>query len=187
MSELDSQLLDFFKALANEARLKIIGLLAQQPRSVDELAAMLELSAPTVSHHLAQLQKARLVEARAQQYYNVYSLRKDVLEEMARDILSVERLSQVAETVDQDSFTNKVLKDYLVHGRLKTIPSQLKKKEVVIRWLAQKFEPAKKYPEKQVNTILKAYHDDFATLRRELVDMKLMVRKDGVYWRTDQN
>ncbi len=178
-----TRLLTFFKALADESRLKIVGLLAHQPRSVDELAAMLDLTAPTVSHHLARLQQAGLVEARAQQYYNIYALRTDALQEMAREILATEKLAEVASGVNQDAFTNKVLGDFLERGRLKAIPSQLKKKQAVIQWLAENFEPGKRYAEKQVNAILKKYHDDYATLRRELVDMKYLARKDGVYWR----
>src|SRR5919202_209884 len=183
MNSHSEQLLAFFKALADENRLKIVGLLAQQPRSVDDLAAMLGLTAPTVSHHLARLQAADLVEARAQQYYNVYSLRTSALQAMAQQILSTERLAETAEHVDQDAFGKKVLGDFVVQGRLKAIPSQLKKKQVVIHWMAQKFQPGKKYSEKQVNAVLKPIHDDFATLRRELINMKYLARQDGVYWR----
>jgi hypothetical protein len=39
------------------------------------------------------------------------------------------------------------------------------------------------YTEKQVNGILKRYHDDTATLRRELVENQLMAREAGRYWR----
>lgn len=183
MAENQARLLNFFKALSNESRLKIVGLLAQQARSGDELAAMLGLGAPTVSHHLARLQEAGLVEARAQQYYNVYALRASALQAMARELLSTEKLAEVAAEVNQDAFANKILGDYLARGRLKVIPSQLKKKQVVIGWLAENFQPNRKYSEKQVNVILKKYHDDFATLRRELVNMKHLARKDGIYWR----
>jgi predicted transcriptional regulator len=177
------KLLGFFKALADESRLKIIGLLAQQPRSVDELAAMLELSGPTVSHHLARLQAIGLLEARAEQYYSVYSLRTDALHAMAKDILSTEKLSEVVEDVDQDAYARKVMANYVDNGRIKQIPTQLKKLEVIIRWLAKLFEPGRTYTEKQVNEILKKHNEDYATLRRELVDMGFLARKNGTYWK----
>ena len=181
------KLVEFFKALADESRLKIIGLVAQQPRSVDELAAMLELSGPTISHHLSYLQHVGLVEARAQQYYSIYSLRTSALHAMAKEILSTEKLTRtVTEDVDQDAYANKVLANYVVNGRLKQIPSQFKKLEVIIRWLAKNFEPGRQYTEKQVNEILKKYHADFATLRRELVDFHLLDRKNNVYWHIDK-
>jgi biotin operon repressor len=183
MSERMSELVGFFKAVADETRLRIVGLLSQEPRSVDELATMLGLSAPTLSHHLAKLQAIGLVEARAQQYYNVYSLRLDVLQEMARRLLSTDELTHIAGDVDQDAFAKKVLSNYLEHGRLKEIPRQLKKKQAVVKWLAGQFAPGERYSEKQVNETLAAFHHDFATLRRELVDMRFLAREDGVYWR----
>ena len=176
------RLLEFFKALADQTRLKIVGLLAQQPRSVDELTAMLELSGPTISHHLQYLQHAGLVEARAQQYYSMYELRIDNLHAMAREILSNEKLSEVAVDVDQDAYAKKVMAVYVVDGKIKQIPTQLKKLEVIIRWLARLFEPGRTYTEKQVNEILKKYHEDYATLRRELIDMHFLDRKNGQYW-----
>ena len=78
------ELLAFFKALGNEKRLKIVGLLAQKPLCVEELAAILDLSAATVSHHLRRLVEAGLVAASAEGYYNVYSLRAETLRDSSR-------------------------------------------------------------------------------------------------------
>ena len=67
MTEADqTSLLAFFKAMANESRLKIVGLLAQRERSVQELAELLALKEPTVSHHLAVLKDLGLVSVRAE-------------------------------------------------------------------------------------------------------------------------
>jgi len=49
--DFNSQLLAFFKALADENRLKIVGLLAQREFSVEELAETLSLGVSTTSHH----------------------------------------------------------------------------------------------------------------------------------------
>ncbi len=70
-------LLLFFKALADENRLKMIGILAEQECSVEELAAMLHLKAPTVSHHLAKLKELELVEMRPEGNTHVYRLNSD--------------------------------------------------------------------------------------------------------------
>jgi predicted transcriptional regulator len=173
----------FFKALADENRLKIVGLLARQPQSVEELAANLGLSSPTVSHHLQRLLRADLVEARALQYYNVYALRPETLRRMAEQLLSAESIKATTAEPDLDGYTAKVLGDYLVNGRLKTIPAQLKKRQVILRRLADEFEKGRRYPEKRVNEILKAFHEDYATLRRELVNQKLLAREQGYYFR----
>ncbi|MCA9964369.1 MAG: winged helix-turn-helix transcriptional regulator, partial [Anaerolineales bacterium] len=56
------QLLQFFKVLGNKNRLQILGLLANEERNVGELALMLDLKEPTVSHHLALLKELGLVD-----------------------------------------------------------------------------------------------------------------------------
>lgn len=186
--EKDNELLTFFKALADANRLKIVGLLAQQPYTVEQIAAMLGLGASTVSHHLARLTEAGLVSATAQSYYNVYHLRSDQIEEMARRLLSTDTLPAAATGIDRTAYDQKILRDYLrPDGSLKMIPSQWKKLLVILRHIVQAFEPGQRYPEKEVNQILARFHEDTASLRRELVGSKLMDRAGGGgdYWRID--
>ena len=187
MSEGD-ELLTFFKALADANRLKIVGLLAKQSHTVEQLAAMLNLGASTVSHHLAKLSEAGLVTATAHSYYNYYHLETGKIEEMARRLLSTEALPAVAAEVDENAYDRKVVGDYLQpDGRLKTIPSQRKKLLAVLRHIVRDFQPDRRYREKEVNEILARYHDDTASLRRELVGSKLMEREGGGgdYWRVE--
>lgn len=179
-------LLQFFKALADANRLKIVGLLAQGPKSVEQLAEMLNLHSSTVSHHLARLAKAGLVTARAKGYYSVYQLETKALEEMAQRLLAKENLPAAAAAVDIDAYDRKVLKNYLtVEGRLRDFPVQQKKLEVILRYIVQAFEPGLRYREKQVNEILSRFNDDTARLRRNLIEFKLMDRQGGggEYWR----
>lgn len=176
----------FFKALADATRLKIVGLLAQQPYSVEELAALLNLKASTVSHHLAKLAQVGLVSAKADSYYNVYQLDEKALESKSRNIFSQENLAASVVDVDADAYDNKVIGDYTrKDGSLKTIPAQRKKLEAILRYVVKAFEPGKRYSEKQVNEMLVKYHEDTASLRRELVGYKLMNREGGggEYWR----
>jgi biotin operon repressor len=182
----DEQLLAFFKALADANRLKIVGLLARQPLSGAELAAILDLRPSTISHHLSQLTAAGLVTARPESYYNVYQLKPQVLESMAQRLLARETLQAVANAVDTGAYERKVWDDFVLpDGRLKAIPAQRKKLEAVLRRVAQAFKPGVRYPEKQVNEILANFHEDTATLRRELVGYQLMQREKGEYWRTE--
>ena len=183
---MSEELVTFFKALADSNRLKIVGLLADKSYSVEELAELLQLKPSTVSHHLARLSEAGLVRARPESYYNVYQLDQSVLEEKARTMFTHGELSSVAAEVDADAYDKKVIKDYTRRdGSLKTLPSQRKKLEAILRYVVKAFEPEKRYSEKQVNEILKSYHDDTATLRRELVGFGLMQREGGggEYWR----
>lgn len=183
---MSEELVTFFKALADSNRLKIVGLLAEKSYSVEELAELLKLKPSTVSHHLSRLSEAGLVRARAESYYNVYQLDQSVLEEKARTMFTQSELSNVAAEVDADAYDNKVIRDYSRRdGSLKTLPSQRKKLEAVLRYVVRAFAVGKRYSEKQVNEILARYHDDTATLRRELVGFGLMQREGGggEYWR----
>jgi predicted transcriptional regulator len=184
---MSEELVTFFKALADSNRLKIVGLLAEKSYSVEELAEMLQLKPSTVSHHLARLSEAGLVRARSESYYNVYQLDQSVLEEKARTMFSQGELSSVAAEVDADAYDKKVIRDYTRrNGSLKTLPSQRKKLEAILRYVVKDFDEGKRYSEKQVNDILARFHEDTATLRRELVGFRLMQREGGGgdYWRT---
>jgi predicted transcriptional regulator len=182
----DEQLLTFFKALADANRLKIVGLLAQQPYSVEELAALLNLRAPTVSHHLKMLSEAGLVSARAESYYNLYQLESGALENIVKNLGIQDRLPSMAAEVDMQAYDRKVLRDVLLpDGRLKVIPAQRKKREVILRHILKEFQPGVHYTEKEVNEVLVRFHEDCATLRRELISYKMMRRAEGEYWRID--
>lgn len=179
--ELDA-LLQFFKVLADESRLKILGLLANRACSVDELSEALQLKPPTVSHHLAKLKAMGLVAMRAEGNSHVYWLDGEALRGLSKDLLTTEKMAALVPSTG-DQYEQKVLRDFLEGERLKEIPASRKKREVVLRWLVEHFEPELRYTEAQVNEILKRHHPDFATLRREFIGHKLMTRDLGLYWR----
>ncbi len=183
---MSDEIVTFFKALADANRLKIVGLLAQQPYSVEELAALLDLKASTVSHHLARLAQIGLVSAKTESYYNIYQLDEKALQNKSRNLFSQANLAASVVDIDADAYDNKVVKDYVrKDGSLKTIPAQRKKLEAILRYVVKAFEANKRYSEKKVNEILGKYHEDTASLRRELVGYGLMKREGGggEYWR----
>jgi hypothetical protein len=176
-------LLEFFKVLADEKRLQIVGLLARQSYSVEEMAAILNLSSATVSHHLSRLVKAELVQAAVDQHYHVYSLRLDALRNRAQQLLSRETWQEPAESLDLNAYDHKVLRDFTVDGRLQGIPRQQKKRDAISRYLVTLFEPERRYSEREVNEVISTFFEDFATLRRELIDRGFMDRDREEYWR----
>jgi len=182
----ENELVDFFKALADPSRLKIVGLLARKPCTVEELAAMLDLRASTISHHLSFLKHIGLVSARAEGYYSVYQLEEKALREKSKRLLSIEELGAGIQDLDLDAYDRKVITDFSKKdGSLKEIPSQRKKLEIILRHIVKIFETGTRYSEKEVNQLLQRFHEDSATLRRELVGYKLMGREGGggEYWR----
>jgi predicted transcriptional regulator len=159
------EVLKFFKSLADANRLKILGLLAQEDLSVEQLAVMLNLRPSTVSHHLSKLSEAGLVSAKAMSYYNIYQFENKTLEAMAQHLLSKENLSAIAVDVDLDAYDRKVVSDYsLPDGQLKTIPAQRKKLEAILGYISQDFELGTRYNERQVNEILEKYHPDTSNI-----------------------
>lgn len=66
--------LPVFKALADESRLRIVNVLHSGSFNVQELTSILELSQPTISHHLKILQQAAIVSIARQGTWAFYSL-----------------------------------------------------------------------------------------------------------------
>ncbi|GII85145.1 hypothetical protein Ssi03_31350 [Sphaerisporangium siamense] len=79
---------------------------------------------------------------------------------------------------------SRVLQTFLVEGRLRAIPTRREKRLAVLGYIARVFEPGVRYPEKDVNVALRAFHDDYAALRRYLIDEGLLARENNVYWRS---
>lgn len=184
---LDSpEVLDFFKAMADANRLKIIGFLAREPLSVEQLAEKLGLHSSTVSHHLAKLAQVGLVSARAEGYYSIYRLETRNLEEVSARLLAREIAPAPAARQAKDAYERKVLSTYLdEEGHIKQFPAQRKKLDVLLRHVLRSFEPGVRYSEKRVKEILAHFHVDTARLRRSLVDFGYMKREGGggEYWR----
>ena len=178
-------LLQFFKVLADENRLKLIGILANGERNVEELAALLKLKAPTVSHHLAKLKELNLVGMRSDGNTHYYWLNTEALRDTNKLLLTPQKMAALVDDVDGDAWERKVLRDFFNGMRLKEIPTSPKKRFVILKWLASQFEYGVYYKEAQVNDILQRHHEDFAYLRRELISIgsSMMQRDKGIYWR----
>ena len=174
-----------FKCLADKSRLKLIQALLEKPAYVEILSERLELSASTVSFHLKKLQEVGLVTSEKDQYYTMYTLNADLLNQPMISLIQVDQPAEKAEgKQNEEEYRKKVLKSFIKYRKLKQIPVQMKKRQIVMEHLVEDFEKGVDYTEKEVNDILKKRHEDFCTLRRELVVLKLLDRQDGVYTRS---
>ena len=175
-------LLAFFKAMANESRLRIVGLLAERERSVQELAELLGLKEPTVSHHLAILKELGLVGSRAEGVTHWHTLRPEALAEFNRAMFDDGGVAAMAAA--PQSWEDKVLGVFLQKdGTFTHLPASRRKRWVLLKWLAEAFEDGRRYKEAEVNEVLQRRHWDSATMRREMVGWRMFARDRGVYWR----
>jgi hypothetical protein len=185
----DRQLVLVLKALSDPSRLRIAGLLAERGRTVDELASAVRIAPRAVARHLDLLVGARLAEARPGLRPIVFTLRIDTLHEVGRliaELVGAADARQAAADLaaGRDPEEAKILRAFIVDGRLETIPAQERKRAVVLRYLRDEvFTEDRSYPEKEVNQRLALFNPDVASLRRYLVDGGLVSRAAGIYRR----
>ncbi|MEZ4663792.1 MAG: metalloregulator ArsR/SmtB family transcription factor [Caldilineaceae bacterium] len=189
-------LVSTLKLLADNTRLHILGLLAQSPRTGDELAALLDIKPSTVSHHLTRMQKAGLVSATAEQYYHTYTLEPQALREIGSQLTMTHlaERAQESDVVNADAYRQQILARWLENERLHALPTQIKQRRVVLEWLAAKFELDLRYGPQQRDDVLNrwcSWRDpraiDITAVERALVAEKLLMRtRDGRWgWRAD--
>jgi hypothetical protein len=170
-------LLGFFRVFSDVDRLKIAGLLARGDATVEEIGTRLGIAAPEVSRHLARLVDAGFALARDEAGTRTYRFDAAALEARARNVNRAAGRPQVAVDENLPALERKVLASFFEPaGNLKTIPMQYTKFRIVLHRLANEFQPGTVYSERQVNDILGRFHEDTATLRRGLVDEKLLSR-----------
>ena len=86
-AELEKDLVQVFKLLSDETRLRILMYLARAGElHVTALCDKLDQSQPAVSHHLALLRVAGLIEARRDGKHNFYSVRTEHFQRLMREV-----------------------------------------------------------------------------------------------------
>jgi biotin operon repressor len=150
---------------------------------VERLSERLNLTASTISFHLKKLEDAGIVYSVKDQYYQVYHLVENVLKENILDLIKDESPEAALQQERDENYAKKVIENFFEYGKLKNIPAQRKKRLIVLNEILKEFEIGKKYSEKEVNLAIANFHDDFCTLRREMIAEKMMDRNGTEYWR----
>ena len=178
------EVLSFVKALASADRLRIVGLLSQSAKRAAEIVRALGVHPSEVNRHLEQLTASGVVR----ESDGVYHLDEKAIETLARGQFEGRR--QIYESKeDKPEDVRKVLKAYLnADGTIKQIPQEGKKLLIILNYLLDAFAIDATYTEKEVNTILRRFHVDTASLRRAFIDYGFMAReRDGTkYWRVKE-
>ncbi|WP_100488377.1 metalloregulator ArsR/SmtB family transcription factor [Sporolactobacillus pectinivorans] len=177
-----NRIVEFYKALGDLTRIRIIALLQQGPLHGQAIAGKLSLKPPTITHHIAKLREVGLIKERRDKNTIYFSLDTKALESSAKAILSLGKKEGGSEMSVTEAERAAILSNFFTpEGRLKNIPAQRKKRLVVLSHIVKGLEFGRIYPEKEISEYLRQFHPDYATLRRELIITQFMYRKNGQY------
>jgi hypothetical protein len=175
------EMLDFVKAMSDADRLRIIGVLVKGSARIAEVAAELGIPFRDALNHLAFLEFVGAVTKADE----VFSLNPTGMEALSKRQFEGGRESYIP-APDIDAKSRKVLVTYLnADGSIRQIPQQPSKLRVILDYVVTAFTPGVDYTEKEVNTILRRFHEDVAGLRRDLIYAGLMARESNGsrYWK----
>lgn len=195
---LDPATVAALRALADPLRIRVLGRLLAGPADVEAVASDLGVSAAAVTRAADRLVAAGFAQRRAEGPRTVIVARVDRVGAIGRALAAMGGRTEDAEPglrgtwphegeppadtiarVAPDPEDAKVIRAYLVDGRLTTIPAQERKRAPILRFLRERvFTEDRAYPEKEVNLRLALFHRDVAALRRYLVDAGLVERDD---------
>ena len=160
--------------LADDDRLRVVAALVLGATTSAEVRAATSLDSRAVGRALARLEDAGVVVSEGETWHV--------------DLAPLQEAARVAAPVEEyegtDAETAKVLRSFLRDGRLVRMPAHRSKRRVLLDHVVQVFEPGQRYTEKEVDALLRAFSDDYVTIRRYLVDEDLLSRDHGVYWRS---
>lgn len=179
----EEQALKLFKGLADRSRLQILKSLLEEDMYVERLAQRLELTPATVSFHLKKLMDAGAVSSRREQYYTMYSINKEVFRCRILDILGEKSSDAQRQQEREARYRQRVLDSFFEYGRLKAIPAQRKKERICLEEIAKELELGRPYPERELNQVLLRFHQDYCTLRRDMISEGILRREEGLYTR----
>lgn len=179
----EEQAIKLFKGLADRSRLQILKSLLEEDMYVERLAQRLELTPATVSFHLKKLMDAGAVSSRREQYYTMYSINKEVFQCRILDILGEKSSDAQRQQEREARYRQRVLDSFFEYGRLKSIPAQRKKERICLEEIAKELELGRPYPERELNQVLLRFHQDYCTLRRDMISEGILRREEGLYTR----
>lgn len=155
--------------------------LISQGKSDKEISEELKIASSTVRNHRFKLREK---EKQAKLYLALMQsleIKTNTKIEQSDNGL-IEEIHSTAKMVDDrygitEKDREKTLKTYIdENGGLKLFPSKEKKKIIILQEILKNFKTGEKYSESGVNRILGRIFDDYATLRRALIEYGFMER-----------
>ena len=171
--------LELLKLLADETRLEILNILLKEDSYVEKIACELSLTPATICYHLKKMESAGVVNCSRSQFYIIYSLNREIFDKPLFELIKKDE--EIVDT--EEKYKKEVISNFFKYGRLTQIPTQRKKREIVLAEILEQFDFEREYPEKEVNEIIFRYHEDFCTIRREMIAFGMMTRDHEIYKR----
>ena len=177
----EEQVLQLFKCLADRSRLRILQSLLQEDMYAERLAQRLGVTRATVSFHMKKLEENGLGTSRADQYYTMYTLRREVLTQPVLELIGSACDGRSEQERRDEAYREKVIETFFEYGRLRAIPAQRKKERICLEEIVRVLEPGKIYAEPELNEELLRFHEDYCTLPRDMISEGLLRRENGRY------
>ena len=166
--------MQFFKAVGQPDRLRMLGLLANEQLTIPQLAHQLGLKETAVSRNIRALKKAGLVAETSDTKTAVFQLNQAGLAQMQQIV--------EGETIPE-TYEQRIMKQYIQDETLRAIPNDEQEREIILNWLTDKFDLEKRYTEEEVTAIVAKHYQYPLTLRRLLADNQFLMQTGRHYWR----
>ncbi len=176
-----STVVTLFKGLADPTRLRMVAAMVERPRCGQDLAAEIGIAPATVSHHLKVLERAGLLVETRQPPYVFYQVDLEAMQRAMRAVTTPKRVKQLASTAAVDDDTRDVLRAFFEGPRLRALPVQRRKKEIVLEELLRRIPRRKEYEETELSRFIEVVFDDYCAVRREWIMAGYMTREHHVY------
>lgn len=170
-----------FKGLADPTRLRMVAAMVERPRCGQDLASEIGVAPATISHHLKVLGKAGLLVETRQAPYVFYKVDLDAVQRAVRAVATPRRMRELTSEPPVDGETRQILRAFFDGPRLRALPVQRRKKELVLEELLRRIPRRREYPEVDLNAFIEVMFDDYCAVRREWIMGQYMTREHHVY------
>lgn len=173
------ELVAFFKALIEPDRLRVAALIIDSPLTQREAGERTGMGTRAARDCLRTLEDAGYARVEGSGAEARYRLDTERMRRLAATLLESPRIKALGGATDERS---RVLASFFRDGRLTRLPTGDRRRLIILEEIATRFASGRTYSEREVNAILRESHEDYATIRRYLVDLAFLNRQDGVYW-----
>ena len=170
--------LELLKLLADQTRLEILNILLKEDSYVEKIACELSLTPATICYHLKKMEAAGVVNCSRSQFYIIYSLNREIFDKPLYELIKKDTA-----VIDPDEkYRKEILSNFFKYGKLTQLPTQRKKREIVLQEIAKQLEANRTYNEKEINEIIHRFHEDHCLIRREMIACGILTREKETYW-----